>query len=94
MLQSNFTLFSLCTDDAANIGPNLAIRHCRLLIQRTRQLFSQLKPIGWLTLSPRSKSFRLYKSFEIDKKYKEFNHLLKSLSNKIDFQSISANLRK
>ena len=94
ILQSNFVVFSLCTNDVANLGPNLAIQHCRSLIQRTRQLFPRLRSIGWLALSPRQKPFKLYNFFEIGKKHKEFNQLLKSLSNEMNFQIINANLRK
>ncbi|CAF3335412.1 unnamed protein product [Rotaria sp. Silwood2] len=94
ILQSNSILFSLCINDVANLGPNLAIEHCRLLIQRTRQLFPRLKSIGWLALSPRHKPSKLYNSSEIDKKNKEFNQLLKNLSNEMNFQIINANLQK
>ncbi|CAF4419158.1 unnamed protein product, partial [Rotaria magnacalcarata] len=93
-LQSNFILFSLCTNDVANLGPNLAIEYCRLLIERTRQLFPRLKSIGWLALSPRHKPSKLYNSSEIDNKNKEFNQLLNKLSNEMNFQIINANLQK
>ncbi|CAF5156026.1 unnamed protein product, partial [Rotaria magnacalcarata] len=94
LLQSNFILFSLCTNDVANLGPNLAIEYCRLLIERTRQLFPRLKSIGWLALSPRHKPSKLYNSSEIDNKNKEFNQLLNKLSNEMNFQIINANLQK
>ena len=94
ILQSNFVVFSLCTNDVANLRPHIAIQHCRSLIQRTRQVFPRLRSIGWLALSPRQKPSKLYNSSEIGRKHKEFNQLLESLSNGMNFQIINSNLRK
>jgi hypothetical protein len=55
IFKMNFILFSLCTNDVANLGVDLALQRCRVLIESTRQLFPQLKAIGWLALSPRWK---------------------------------------
>ncbi|CAF1577365.1 unnamed protein product, partial [Rotaria sordida] len=39
---SDFIVFSLCTNDVANLGPKIALQQCRFLIERTRILFPQL----------------------------------------------------
>lgn len=36
IFQADFVLFSLCTNDVANLGPNLALQNCRVLIQRVK----------------------------------------------------------
>ncbi|CAF2961396.1 unnamed protein product [Rotaria sp. Silwood2] len=91
--ETDFLIFSLCTNDVANLGPDNAIQNCRFLIERTRQIFPQLKTIGWLTLSPRWKPSKLFNSLDIDKNYKRFNQLLKNLSNEMNFEIINANLQ-
>ena len=53
MILTAFVVFSLCTNDVANLGLEIALQHCRSLIKRTRELFPRIKAIGWLALSPR-----------------------------------------
>ncbi|CAF4621226.1 unnamed protein product, partial [Rotaria sp. Silwood2] len=43
IFQADFVLFSLFTNDVANLGPDIAIKNCRVLIERVRQLFPHLK---------------------------------------------------
>ncbi|CAF4676078.1 unnamed protein product, partial [Rotaria sp. Silwood2] len=88
-----FVLFSLCTNDVANLGPELAIKNCRILIERVRQLFPHLKSIGWLALSSRSKPSKLFNSITINENYQEFNQYLNKLSKEINFEIINANLQ-
>ncbi|CAF3137656.1 unnamed protein product [Rotaria sp. Silwood2] len=92
--KNDFFVFSLCTNDVANVGVDIAIERCRFLIQRTRQLFPQIKTIGWLALSPRTKPSRLYSSLDINQCYKKFNQLLYNLSNEMNFKMINANLQE
>ncbi|CAF4876354.1 unnamed protein product, partial [Rotaria sp. Silwood1] len=73
---------------------DIAIERCRFLIQRTRQLFPQIKTIGWLALSPRTKPSRFYSSLDINQCYKKFNQLLYNLSNEMNFKVINANLQE
>ncbi|CAF1341632.1 unnamed protein product [Rotaria sordida] len=93
IFQADFVLFSLCTNDVANLGSDLAIKNCRILIERVRELFPHLKSIGWLTLSPRSKPSKLFNSITINEKYQEFNQYLKKLSKEKNFEIINANLQ-
>ncbi|CAF3821695.1 unnamed protein product [Rotaria sp. Silwood1] len=89
----DFIIFSLCTNDVAYLELNQVIEHCRYLIQRTRQLFPQIKAIAWLALSPRSKPSKLYNSSSIDEINKKFNQLLQILSKQMNFEVINANLQ-
>ncbi|CAF0942478.1 unnamed protein product [Rotaria sordida] len=66
IFEANFVVYSLCTNDVANIGAIAAIKQCRELINLTRELFPKLQTIGWIALSPRSKRSRLYDSEEIE----------------------------
>ncbi|CAF3885535.1 unnamed protein product, partial [Rotaria sp. Silwood1] len=75
------------------IGSDLAIKNCRILIERIRELFPHLKSIGWLALSPRSKPSKLFNSITINEKYQEFNQYLKKLSKEMNFEIINANLQ-
>ncbi|CAF3089916.1 unnamed protein product, partial [Rotaria sp. Silwood2] len=93
IFQADFVLFSLCTNDVANLGPELAIKNCRILIERVRQLFPHLKSIGWLALSPRSKPSKLFNSITINENYQEFNQYLNKLSKEVNFKVIDANLQ-
>lgn len=93
IFESNFIVYSLCTNDVANIGAVSAIRQCRELINLTRELFPKLKKIGWIALSPRTKPSRLYTSDEIGKYYHQFNQLLAKLGKEMNFDIIYANLQ-
>ncbi|CAF3967997.1 unnamed protein product, partial [Rotaria sp. Silwood1] len=93
IFQADFVLFSLCTNDVANLGPELAIKNCRILIERVRQLFPHLKSIGWLALSPRSKPSKLFNSITINENYQKFNQYLNKLSKEKNFEIINANLQ-
>jgi len=94
IFQTDFIVFSLCTNDVANLGPNLALQKCRILIERVKALFPRLKLIGWLALSPRSKPSNLFNSTVIDEIYHEFNQHLHQLSKEMDFEMIYANLQQ
>ena len=64
MMLTDFVAFSLCTNDVANLGPEIALQHCRSFIKHTGELLPRIKAIGWLALSPRwkpSKLFNLYR---------------------------------
>ncbi|CAF2155764.1 unnamed protein product [Rotaria magnacalcarata] len=39
IFQTDFLVFSLCTNDVANLGADIAIQQCHHFIQRVRQLF-------------------------------------------------------
>ncbi|CAF3363065.1 unnamed protein product [Rotaria sp. Silwood2] len=93
IILSDFIVFSLCTNDVANLGPNTALQQCRFLIERTRILFPQIKAIGWLALSPRWKPSKLFNSIEINKSNQIFNQLLYKLSKEMHFEIIDANLQ-
>lgn len=93
IFEADFLLFSLCTNDVANLGPTRTIENCRFLIERVKVLFPQLKLIGWLALSPRSKPSRLFNSTVIDQVYRDFNQHLHKLSQEMNFEMINANLQ-
>ena len=93
IFQADFVLFSLCTNDVANWGPDLTIKNCRILVERVRQLFPHLKSVGWLALSPRTKPSKLFNSITINEKYQEFNQYLRKLSKEMNFEIINANLQ-
>ncbi|CAF4736303.1 unnamed protein product, partial [Rotaria sp. Silwood2] len=93
IFHADFVLFSLCTNDVANLGPDLAIKNCRILIERVRQLFPHLKSIGWLALSPRSTPSKLFNSITINENYQKFNQYLNKLSKEMNFKVIDANLQ-
>ncbi|CAF1670757.1 unnamed protein product [Rotaria magnacalcarata] len=93
IFQADFVLFSLCTNDVANLGPNLALQNCRVLIERVKEMFPRLKLIGWLALSPRSKPSKLFNSVVIDQIYCEFNQRLQMLSKELNIEMINANLQ-
>ncbi|CAF1388147.1 unnamed protein product, partial [Rotaria sordida] len=93
IFQADFVIFSLCTNDVANLGSDLAMKNCRILIERIRKLFPHLKSIGWLALSPRSKPSKLFNSITINEKYQEFNQYLTKLSKEMNFEIINANLQ-
>ncbi|CAF3695900.1 unnamed protein product [Rotaria sp. Silwood1] len=93
IILSDFIVFSLCTNDVANLGPKTALQQCRFLIERTRILFPQIKAIGWLALSPRWKPSKLFNSIDINKSNQIFNQLLYKLSKEMHFEIIDANLQ-
>ncbi|CAF4924676.1 unnamed protein product, partial [Rotaria sp. Silwood1] len=93
IFKMDFIVLSLCTNDVANLGPEIAIKRCRYLIQRVRQLFPNLKAIGWLALSPRWKPSKLFDSSTINDKNQKFNQLLQTLSRQMNFEVIHANLQ-
>ncbi|CAF2072617.1 unnamed protein product [Rotaria magnacalcarata] len=93
IFESNFIVYSLCTNDVANIGAVSAIRQCHELINLTRELFPKLKKIGWIAISPRTKPSRSYTSDEIGKYYHQFNQSLAKLGKEMDFDIIYANLQ-
>jgi hypothetical protein len=93
MFKANVIVYSLCTNDVANIGANAAIDQCRKLIYLTKKLFPFLKSIGWLALSPRTKPSRTFNSTDIDMHYRRFNQMLKELGNEMNIDIINANLQ-
>ncbi|CAF4324798.1 unnamed protein product [Rotaria sp. Silwood2] len=93
IFETDFIVFSLCTNDVANLGPDLAIQQCHYLIQRVRQLLPRIKAIGWLALSPRWKPSKLFNSLDIDENNQKFNRLLQILSQQMNFQIINAHLQ-
>ncbi|CAF1503377.1 unnamed protein product, partial [Rotaria sordida] len=93
IFEANFVVYSLCTNDVANIGAIAAIKQCRELINLTRELFPKLQTIGWIALSPRSKPSRLYDSEEIGKHYHHFNQLLAQLGKEMNFDIIYTHLQ-
>ncbi|CAF4700341.1 unnamed protein product, partial [Rotaria sp. Silwood2] len=93
IFETDFVVFSLCTNDVANLGPDLAIQQCRYLVQRIRQLLPRIKTIGWLALSPRWKPSKLFSSLDIEENNEKFNRLLQILSQQMNFQIINAHLQ-
>ena len=73
--------------------PIYLFKHCRSLIQRTRQLFPKMKAMGWLALSPRWKPSKSFNSVYINEMNRKFNELLITLSNEMNFDIIHANLQ-
>ena len=92
IFQANFIVYSLCTNDVANMGAVAAIKQCRELIKRARELFPTLKAIGWIALSPRYKPSRLHNAEEIGTYYHQLNQLLAELGKEMNFDIIYANL--
>ncbi|CAF3431271.1 unnamed protein product [Rotaria sp. Silwood2] len=93
IFESNFIVYSLCTNDVTNIGSISAIKKCHELINLTRELFPKLQTIGWIALSPRTKPSRLYNSEEIGNHYHQFNQLLAKLGREMNFDVIYANIQ-
>ncbi|CAF0946678.1 unnamed protein product [Rotaria sordida] len=93
IFEMDFLVFSLCTNDVANLGPELAIQKCHDLIQYVRRLFPKLKSIGWLALSPRWKPSKLFDSSQMNENNEKFNQLLKILSKQLNFEVIHTNLQ-
>ncbi|CAF2129470.1 unnamed protein product [Rotaria magnacalcarata] len=93
IFQTDFLVFSLCTNDVANLGADIAFQQCQHFIQRVRQLFPRVKAIGWLALLPRWKPSRLFRSSDIDENNQKFNRLLQMLSKQMNFQIIDAHLQ-
>ncbi|CAF1490948.1 unnamed protein product, partial [Rotaria sordida] len=75
-------------------SPDLAIQHCRILIERIRQLFPRLQPIGWLALPPRWKPSKLFNDLEINENNCKFNQHLQILSKEMNFEIIDAGLQQ
>ncbi|CAF4916876.1 unnamed protein product, partial [Rotaria socialis] len=94
LLNVDFIVFSLCTNDVANYGPDIAIQRCRHLIERVRQLFPNIKSLGWLALSPRTKPSKLFNSLEINNSNIKFNQLLQNVAKAMNFEIINANLQQ
>lgn len=91
---TDFVVFSLCTNDVGYLGADKAIEHCRYLIQRTRELFPRLKAIGWLALSPRWKPSKFFSNpLDINQNNQKFNQSLYMLSKEINIEIINANLQ-
>ena len=93
IFQSHFIVYSLCTNDVANIGAISAIKQCRELICLTRALFPKLQRIGWIALLPRRKPSRLYNSEEIGNHCDQFNQLLTQLGREMNFDIIYTNIQ-
>ncbi|CAF0791998.1 unnamed protein product [Rotaria sordida] len=93
IFEMDFLVFSLCTNDVANLGPELAIQKCHDLIQYVRRLFPKLKSIGWLALSPRWKPSKLFDSSQMNENNEKFNQLLKILSKQLNFEVIHTHLQ-
>jgi hypothetical protein len=93
IFEANFIVYSLCTNDVANIGATAAITQCREFINRTRKLFPKLKTIGWIALSPRLKPSRLFDSEGIRIHYRYFNQLLEELGKELNFDIVYGNLQ-
>ncbi|CAF3898827.1 unnamed protein product, partial [Rotaria sp. Silwood1] len=93
IFEMDFLVFSLGTNDVANLGPEVAIQQCHDLIQYVRRLFPKLKSIGWLLLSLRWKPSKLFDSSQINENNKKFNELLKILSKQLNFEVIHTNLQ-
>ncbi|CAF1383237.1 unnamed protein product, partial [Rotaria sordida] len=74
--------------------PDLAIQHCRILIERIRQLFPRLQSIGWLALPPRWKPSKLFNDLEINENNRKFNQHLQILSKEMNFEIIDAGLQQ
>ncbi|CAF4921323.1 unnamed protein product, partial [Rotaria sp. Silwood1] len=86
-------LFSLGTNDLAQLGVDLTLKRCEWLIDYIRQTFPSIKTIGWMKLSPRTKSSRFFSGNEFLHLHREFNNRLYLLSKKINIDIIDAQLQ-
>ncbi|CAF4275494.1 unnamed protein product [Rotaria sp. Silwood2] len=90
---TSVVLFSLGTNDIAQLGVDLTLKRCEWLVEYTRQTFPGIKTIGWMKLSPRWKLSRLFSGYEIAKLHRKFNDHLYVLSKKINIDVVDAQLQ-
>ncbi|CAM4986262.1 unnamed protein product [Rotaria socialis] len=77
-----------------SINDNHLLNRCRCLIERIRQLFPNIKSLGWLALPPRTKPSKLFDSLEINNSNIKFNQLLQNVAKAMNFEIINANLQQ
>jgi hypothetical protein len=90
---NSVVLFSLGTNDVAQLGVDLTLKRCEWLVEYTRRTFPGIKTIGWMALSPRWKPSRFYSGDEIANLHREFNERLYMLSKKINIDIVDAQLK-
>ena len=93
IFKAKLVIYSLGTNDVANIGADATIKECHRLTDLTRTLFPNLQQISWIALSPRTKPSRRFNADHIQQQYLRFNKLLKDLSKRLNFDVIYANLQ-
>ncbi|CAF3751335.1 unnamed protein product [Rotaria sp. Silwood1] len=90
---TSVVLFSLGTNDIAQLGVDLTLKRCQWLIEYTRRNFPGIQTIGWMKLSPRWKSSRFFSGHEFTNLHREFNNRLYVLSKEINIDVIDAKLQ-
>ncbi|CAF3884698.1 unnamed protein product [Rotaria sordida] len=90
---TSVVLFSLGTNDIAQLGVDLTLKRCQWLIEYTRRNFSGIQTIEWMKLSPRWKPSRFFSGHEFANLHHEFNDRLYVLSKEINIDVIDAKLQ-
>ncbi|CAF2613203.1 unnamed protein product [Rotaria sp. Silwood2] len=90
---NSVVLFSLGTNDIAQLGIDLKLKRCEWLVEYTRSKFPGIQKIGWMALSQRWKSSRFFTGNEFPTLHQEFNNRLHLLSKKINIDIVDAQLR-
>ncbi|CAF3272687.1 unnamed protein product [Rotaria sp. Silwood2] len=90
---SSGVLFSLGTNDLAQLGVDLTLKRCEWLIEYARQTFPDIQKMGWMTLSPRWKTSRFFAGNEFANLHHEFNDQLYVLSKKLNIDVVDAQLQ-
>ncbi|CAF4809561.1 unnamed protein product [Rotaria sp. Silwood1] len=90
---NSVVLFSLGTNDIAQLGVDLTLKRCEWLVEYTRRNFPCIQKIGWMALSPHWKSSRFFTGNEFTTLHQEFNNRLHLLSKKINIDIVDAQLQ-
>ncbi|CAF1438996.1 unnamed protein product, partial [Rotaria sordida] len=90
---TSVVLFSLGTNDIAQLGLDLTLKRCQWLIEYTRRTFPTIKTIGWMKLSPRTKPSRFFSGNQIANLHRAFNERLHLLSKERNIDIIDAQLK-